>query len=154
MISYAAKLRKILIYYDDYYFNVIFLGYVEIHQQKCDNEACPLRNIGPTDETKKARFEDIIKKIYNDGCKLSPVNPELLLEYSIFYYECGAHDKAMKTLLDIKENELTLDKYYKYVRLKNMIFRETSEIPSKDFLDLLSEIKVKDIEEKIIKKFE
>jgi hypothetical protein len=59
----------------------------------------------------------------------------------------------MKTLLDIKENELTLDKYCKYVRLKNMIYRETSEIPSKDFLDLLSEIKVKDIEDKILKKF-
>ena len=153
MIAYAAKLRKILLNYDDYYFNIIFLGYVEIHQQKCDNEACPLRNIGTEDQTKKLRFEDIIKKIYNDGCKLSPVNPELLLEYSIFYYESGAHDKSMKTLLDIKENELTLDKYCKYVRLKNMIYRETSEIPSKDFLDLLSEIKVKDIEDKILKKF-
>jgi hypothetical protein len=41
MIAYAAKLRKILLNYDDYYFNIIFLGYVEIHQQKCDNEACP-----------------------------------------------------------------------------------------------------------------
>lgn len=37
MIRYAAKLRKILINYDEYYINTLFLGYVEIHQQKCDN---------------------------------------------------------------------------------------------------------------------
>jgi hypothetical protein len=43
MISYAAKLRKLLFNYHDYYYNTMFLGYYEIHQQKCDNETCPLR---------------------------------------------------------------------------------------------------------------
>lgn len=102
MISYAAKLRKILLNYDDNYYNTLFLGYVEIHQQKCDNEMCPLKNMGAKDQMKKRRFEDIIKKIYNDGCKLTPVNPELLLEYAIFHYEVGAKDKSMKILLEIK----------------------------------------------------
>lgn len=37
MISYAAKLRKILLNFDDGYYNTLFLGYIEIHQQKCDN---------------------------------------------------------------------------------------------------------------------
>lgn len=138
MISYAAKLRKLLLNFDDYYFNTLFLGYVEIHQQKCDNETCPLRNIGVCDDMKRMRFEDIIRKIYNDGCKLSPVNPELLLEYAIFHYEIGAKEKAMKTLLEVKEEELSLDKFYKYSRLKRLIHREISEIPDQDFLDLLS----------------
>lgn len=40
---------------------------------------CPLR-ILPTDDNKKQdRFEDIIRVIYNDGCKMTPVNPELQL---------------------------------------------------------------------------
>lgn len=58
--------------------------------------------MGVKDQVKKMRFEDIIKKIYNDGCKLTPVNPELLLEYAIFHYEVGAKDKSMKMLLEIK----------------------------------------------------
>jgi hypothetical protein len=41
----------------------------------------------------------VIRKIYNDGCKLSPVNPELQLEYAIFHYEIGEKDRAMKLLL-------------------------------------------------------
>lgn len=75
MMSYASKLRKVLINFHEYYHNTLFLGYIEIHQQKCDNEACPLRVLPVDDNKKQDRFEDIIRKIYNDGCKLTPVNP-------------------------------------------------------------------------------
>lgn len=51
----------------------------------------------------------------------------------------------MKMLLEIKEDDLPLDKFYKYSRLKKMIHQEISEIPNQDFLDLLSEIKVKEL---------
>lgn len=77
MISYASKLRKVLKNYENYYYNTLFLGYIEIHQQKCDNETCPLRNLSMVidKDIKKSRFQSIIKKIYNDGCKLTPINP-------------------------------------------------------------------------------
>lgn len=75
MISYASKLRKVLLNFTDFYYNTLFLGYFEIHQQKCDNEECPLRVLPVDDDKKMDRFEDIIRKIYEDGCKLTPVSP-------------------------------------------------------------------------------
>lgn len=56
-------------------------------------------------------------------------------------------------LLEIKINDLGFDKYYKFTRLKNQIHREINAELNMDFLDLLSEIKIKDLQTQIMKKF-
>lgn len=73
---------------------------------------------------KKIKLEDLIKKIYNDGLKMSPIEPELQLEYAIFLGEIGNKEKALKMLLEIKINELSFDKYYKFTRVKNQMHKE------------------------------
>ena len=93
MIRYAETLRKLLKRCDQYFYQVINHGYMEVHRQKCDNPLCPYnrvsirseddsitkteKHISKTDEV--LRTEAIIKKIFNDGCKISPINPDLQL---------------------------------------------------------------------------
>lgn len=100
MIRYAQTLRRLLKRTDDYYFLSSLHGYMDVHQQKCDNPICPY-NVpltNPQDEffngqgrSKKLdeviRTEGIIKKIFNDGCKIAPINPQLQLEYAHFLFE-------------------------------------------------------------------
>jgi hypothetical protein len=66
---------------------------MEVHKQKCDNPECPYnvgtneiqadfikRNDGASEKSEEEiRTENIIKKIFNDGCKIAPINPELQL---------------------------------------------------------------------------
>ncbi len=88
MIRYAETLRKLLKRTDDYYYQTLLHGYMEVHRQKCDNPTCPysVQNIQSEQELLKAdnsykksdevlRTEGIIKKIFNDGCKIAPINP-------------------------------------------------------------------------------
>ena len=67
------------------------------------------------------KMVNMIKRIYIDGCKLTPVNPELELEYSIFLYEQGLKDESLKKLLLINFQELSIDSYYKFYVLKETI---------------------------------
>ena len=60
----------------------------------------------------------------------------------------------MKTLLHISTDNLSLDTYYRYVILRNTIHQEMMEIPDRKYLDLVSELRVKHAEEKIIAKME
>lgn len=114
MISYARKLRDYLALRDDYRHVVYIHGYMEIHRQKCDNPACPSRcalsehdrrliDSGQLsrNEEQLLRCENIIKKIYSDGYKLTPISPELQLENSIFLYERGERELALRKLLAI-----------------------------------------------------
>ena len=88
MISYAGKLRDYLTLRDEYLYSVYIHGYMEIHRQKCDNPACPSRcQLGEADrklfetgvlhsyEEQLLRCENIIKKIYSDGYRLTPISP-------------------------------------------------------------------------------
>lgn len=68
-------------------------------------------------------MENITKKIYCDGFKVTPISPELQLEYSIFLYELGEKEFALKNLLQISFQELSFDKYYRYSYLKLKIHR-------------------------------
>lgn len=43
MIRYSQTLRKLLKRTDDYYFETIMHGYMQIHRQKCDNPTCPYK---------------------------------------------------------------------------------------------------------------
>lgn len=65
-----------------------------------------------------------MKKIYQDGYKLTPISAELQLEYSTFLYTLGEKELALKNLLLIKYQELSYDKYYRYCSLKQRIHRE------------------------------
>lgn len=73
---------------------------MEIHRQKCDNPACPSRcalseadrklfetGVLKKEEEQLLRCENIIKKIYGDGYKLTPISAELQLENATFLYE-------------------------------------------------------------------
>lgn len=99
------------------------------------------------------RIENIVKKIYCDGYKLTPISAELQLEYAIFLYEINEKELALKNLLLIKYQELSYDKYYKYTFMKEKIHKEMCEEPNKNFLDLVSELRVKREEDLILKKF-
>lgn len=73
---------------EEYSYSVFIHGYMEIHRQKCDNPNCPSRY--PLAEADRKLFEtgvlhgydeqllrceNIIKKIYSDGYRLTPVSP-------------------------------------------------------------------------------
>ena len=73
------------------------------------------------------RCANVIKKIYGDGFKLTPVSSDLQLEYSIFLYERGEKELALKNLLMIKYQELAFDKYYRYNLIKDLIHKEMCE---------------------------
>jgi hypothetical protein len=45
------------------------------------------------------RAENLVKKIYLDGYKLTPISAELQLEYAIFLYEINEKELALKNLL-------------------------------------------------------
>jgi ABC-type multidrug transport system fused ATPase/permease subunit len=140
MIRYANTLRYYLSRRSEYIFKVYIHGYMEMHRQKCDNPTCSSR-CEFTDSEKKLfesgklkkedeqilRTENIIKKIYNDGYKLTPISAELQLEYAIFLYELNEKELALKNLLLIKYQELSYDKYYRYSYIKEKIHREMCE---------------------------
>ena len=140
MISYSKKLNILLENKDDYYYKTLILGYNSIHNQKCDNEACPLKANSPPD----ILVEELIKKIYNDGCRLSPLSQDLLLDLSKFLFSINSKDKALKILLSIEKSELSLEKLYHFVKVRRRVYGEISEQPNQNFLDILSEMEVKD----------
>jgi hypothetical protein len=136
MMRYASTLRYYLSRREEYIFKVYIHGYMEMHRQKCDSPNCPSR-CQLTDIEKKLfeegrlkredeqilRTENIIKKIYQDGYKLTPISAELQLEYATFLYEINEKELSLKNLLLIKYQELSYDKYYRYSYLKEKIHR-------------------------------
>ena len=52
------------------------------------------------------------------GHKETPINAELLLENTIFLYEKGEKEVAIKTLLMVNTDSLTIDLFYKYAFLR------------------------------------
>ena len=166
MISYARKLRDYLALREEYAFVVAIHGYMEIHRQKCDNPACPSRcalsehdrrlfeggELGRNGE-QLLRCENIVKKIYSDGYKLTPVSPELQLENAVFLYERRERELALRSLLAIRLERLSLDRVYRHDFLKAKIHRELN-MRSNKFLDLVSEMDAKRQEEEIFQRFE
>jgi hypothetical protein len=166
MISYARKLRDYIALRDDYAYIVYIHGYMEIHRQKCDNPMCPSRCALSESERKLfesgdwrknheqiLRCENIIKKIYSDGYKLTPISPELQLENALFLYERKDKELSLRNLLAIKLDRLSLDKIYRYQFMKDKIHKELN-MRSNKFLDLVSEMLAKKEEEEIFQRFE
>ena len=54
----------------------------------------------------------------------------------------------------IKTEDLSLDRYCRYVRLRQRIHQEMVEVPDRKFLDLVSELRVNHLEEEITEKME
>lgn len=59
------------------------------------------------------------------------MNPELQLEYAHFLFEIDDKEAALKHLLLIKYEDLSFDKYFKYVTLKQKIHSEMCEKPER-----------------------
>jgi hypothetical protein len=166
MISYAGKLRDYLALREDYAHAVYIHGYMEIHRQKCDNPMCPSRcQLSEADrklfdsgamrksDEQLLRCENIIKKIYSDGYRLTPVSPELQLENATFLYERGDRELALRSLMAMRLERLSLDKFYRFQLLKEKIHRELNLAANK-FLDLVSEMAAKREEVVIFQRFE
>jgi hypothetical protein len=167
MVRYTDNLRLFLNRREEYGFHAAIAGYMEMHRHKCDIEGCPSRGplndheqrmldsgeIQPEDED-LLRCENVIKKIYKDGERETPISSRLLLENAIFLYEKGEKELALKTLLQIVGSSISLDIYYRFVTLREKIHLEMKETPGILFLDLVSELRVKYEEEEIVKKME
>lgn len=67
------------------------------------------------------RINNIIKVIYSAGYKLNPVPAELQLENSIFLFQRGEQELALRKLLMVDPEELPLDKFYMLQFLKQTI---------------------------------
>jgi hypothetical protein len=167
MIRYSSTLRYYLARSKEHLFKVWIHGYMEIHRQKCDNIACPSRTAlteqdqhylstkaQPNAKEQIVRTMNIVKVIFNAGHKLSPVPGELQLEYATFLYQRGELELALRKLLMIHEEELSLDRFYVHQFLKERIAADIKGQGQLDFLDLVTEITLQREEEMLMKRFE
>ena len=99
-------------------------------------------------------MDNIIKNIWDDGYRLSPVSTELQLQNATFLYERGEKELGLRTLLKINCEKLPLSHVYWYSRLRDKIQNELKESPDEDFLDLLSDLQIKEREKEIFRLFE
>ena len=99
-------------------------------------------------------MDNIIKNIWDDGYRLSPVSTELQLQNATFLYERGEKELGLRTLLKINCEKLPLSHIYWYSRLRDKIQNELKESPDEDFLDLLSDLQIKEREKEIFRLFE